>query len=91
MSLGATLEQAVSGLRPLVDRYVTRDRVRRYVAALAGTPAPSTAAAALRLPVLKKLLENDGAFLDSRFRLEADFGVSRPREFHLRPLSQNRT
>jgi putative aminopeptidase FrvX len=74
MSLGATLEQAVSGLRPLVDRYVTRDRVRRYVAALAGTPAPSTAAAAMRLPILRKLLEDDGAFLNSRLRLDADFG-----------------
>jgi hypothetical protein len=74
MSSGATLEQALSGLTPLVDRYVTRDRVRRYIMALASTPAPSTAATAMRLPVLKKLLEDDGAFLNGKLRLEGDFG-----------------
>jgi hypothetical protein len=78
MSSGATLEQALSGLSPLVDRYVTRDRVRRYMMALASTPAPSTAATAMRLPVLKKLLEDDGAFLDGKFRLEG--GLRRCRQ-----------
>ena len=60
-------------LRPLVDRHVTRERVRRYLRALADTHAPSTAAAALRLPVLRRLLREDDVFAGGRLTLEADF------------------
>ena len=68
------LERSLRELRPAVERYVTRDRVRRYVAALADTPAPSTAACAIRLPVLRRLLQEDGAFDGGRFHLDGDFG-----------------
>ncbi len=68
-----SLAAAVEALRPIVDAYVTKDRVRRYVSALADMPAPSTAASAFRLPVLKTLLEEDGALGDSRLQLHENF------------------
>jgi hypothetical protein len=74
MTLNGSLEEALSALRPLVDRHVTRERVRRYVSALVDTPAPSTAAAAMRVPVLRRLLDADGAFAGSRLRLDPDLG-----------------
>ena len=69
-----SLEAALSALRPRVDRYVTSDRVRRYLSALVDTPAPSTAAGAMRVPVLNRLLAADGAFDTGRLRLDPDFG-----------------
>ena len=81
-----SLERALSDLRPLVDKYVTRDRVRKYLVALVNAPAPSTAAAAMRVPVLKRLLQADGAFDDGRLRLDEDFGgVGSPVIFTGRP------
>lgn len=68
-----SLAAAVEALRPMVDAYVTKDRVRRYVSALADTPAASTAASAFRLPVLKALLEEDRALGDSRLQLHENF------------------
>jgi hypothetical protein len=68
------LEAALSALRPRVDRYVTSDRVRRYLSALVDAPAPSTAAGAMRVPVLNRLLAADGAFDTGRLRLDPDFG-----------------
>jgi hypothetical protein len=74
MSDAMSLEAALSALRPRVDRYVTSDRVRRYLSALVDTPAPSTAAGAMRVPVLNRLLAADGAFDTGRLRLDPDFG-----------------
>jgi hypothetical protein len=74
MSDPPTLEAALTALRPRVDRYVTADRVRRYLSALVDTPAPSTAAGAMRVPVLNRLLAADGAFDTRRLRLDPDFG-----------------
>jgi hypothetical protein len=74
MSDAPTLETALGALRPRVDRYVTSDRVRRYLSALVDTPAPSTAAGAMRVPVLNRLLAADGAFDTGRLRLDPDFG-----------------
>ena len=69
-----SLEAALGALRPRVDRHVTSERVRRYLAALVDTPAPSTAAGAMRVPVLNRLLAADGAFDTGRLRLDPDFG-----------------
>ena len=69
-----SLETALSALRPRVDRYITSDRVRKYLSALVDTPAPSTAAGAMRVPVLNQLLAADGAFDTRRLRLDPDFG-----------------
>lgn len=74
MTETGSLEEALSALCPLVDRHVTRERVRTYLSALVDAPAPSTAAAALRVPVLRRLLDADGAFGDGRLRLDPDFG-----------------
>jgi hypothetical protein len=74
MSHAGSLEAAMSALRPRVDRHVTPDRVRRYLSALVDTPAPSTAAAAMRVPVLNRLLAADSAFDSGRLRMDPDFG-----------------
>jgi hypothetical protein len=74
MSHAGSLEAAMNALRSRVDRHVTRDRVRRYLSALVDAPAPSTAAAAMRVPVLNTLLASDGAFNTGRLRLDPDFG-----------------
>jgi hypothetical protein len=60
-------------LRPATDAHITRDRVRRYLSAIADTPAPSTAASALRVPVLRQLLEQDDV-LGPRLGFDANFG-----------------
>jgi hypothetical protein len=79
MTDAMSLEVALSALRPLVDRHVTKDRARRYLSALVDTPAPSTAAGAMRVPVLNRLLAVDGAFDSGRLRLDPDFcGVGSP-------------
>jgi Peptidase family M20/M25/M40 len=70
----ADLDSALGALENEVERHITRDRVRRYLEALIDTPAPSTLAAALRVPVLRRLLHQDGAFGDGRLHFHADFG-----------------
>jgi hypothetical protein len=77
MSDAMNLEAALSALRPRVDRHVTPDRVRRYVSALVDTPAPSTAAGAMCVPILNRLLAADGAFDTGCLRLDPDFGSVR--------------
>ncbi len=67
------IESVFDGLRPAVDAYVTRDRVRQYLAAIADIPAPSTAASALRGPVIRGLLEADGV-LTQRLSFDTNFG-----------------
>lgn len=67
-----SLIPALHALREDVDRHVTRERVRRYLSALVDRPAPSTMAAALRVPVLRRLFEEDGALKDG-LHLHADF------------------
>ena len=59
-------------IAPLVARHVTRERMRRYLGPLSETPAPSGAAALMRAPVLRALLEEDGA-LGGRLALDPDF------------------
>ena len=63
------LDADVERLRPIVDAYITGERMARYLKAIADTPAPSTAASAMRAPVLRELLEADKA-LGSRLALE---------------------
>ena len=58
------LEHAIETLKPVVDSHITGERVARYLTAIANTPAPSTAASAMRTPVLRRLLQEDGAIGD---------------------------
>jgi hypothetical protein len=67
------LQRALDAMQPEVERHVTRERVRRYLAALVDQPAPSTAASAMRLPVLRRLLREDGVLDGTSLHLEADF------------------
>lgn len=67
------LRAAMTALRPAVDAHVTPERIRRYVRAIADTPAPSTAASAFRLPVLARLLSDDGALTSRQLHLLGDF------------------
>ncbi|MEW9804685.1 hypothetical protein [Mesorhizobium marinum] len=69
----AKLEPDIERLRPLVDSYITGERIARYLKVLADTPAPSTAASAMRAPVLRELLEGDGAH-GKRLALDANHG-----------------
>lgn len=64
---------ALHALREDVDRHVTRERVRRYLSALIDTPAPSTFAAAMRFPVLHRLLAEDGVLDDGSLHLHGDY------------------
>jgi hypothetical protein len=63
-------------LRPLVDAHVTPERMRRYLKAVSEIPAPSTAATALRTPMLRHLLAEDGALEDPGLHLVEDFAGS---------------
>lgn len=65
-------EQAAE-LQPLVENHVTVERVRTYLQALSEVSAPSTAAAALRGPVLSSLLESDGLMDHSALHFHQDF------------------
>ena len=67
------LSEKLSDIRPAVDAYITPDRVARYLTAIADTPAPSTAASAMRAPVLRDLLNNDGALADTKLTLDTNF------------------
>ena len=66
------LAAEISGLLPAVDRHITPERVARYLRAISDTPAPSTAASAMRGPILRKLLQADGA-LGDRLVLDCNF------------------
>lgn len=66
------LDADIQRLRPIVDAYITGERMARYLKAIADAPAPSTAASAMRAPVLRELLEADKA-LDSRLVLDANY------------------
>ncbi|HEX4768262.1 MAG TPA: hypothetical protein VH414_18505 [Lichenihabitans sp.] len=68
------LDRALRALHADVERHVTRERVRRYLSALVDTPAPSTLAGAMRVPVLRRLLDDDGALGGGRLHLHGDFG-----------------
>lgn len=67
------LAPALNVLRGEVDRHITRERVRRYLSALVDTPAPSTLAAAMRVPVIRRLLDEDGALGSDRLHLHGNF------------------
>jgi hypothetical protein len=67
------LAVSLAALRPLVEDHITPERVLRYLQALADTPAPSTAASAIRAPVLRDLLKQDGALTSARMSLDPNF------------------
>jgi hypothetical protein len=67
------MERVFDRLRPATDAHVTRDRVRQYLSVIADTPAPSTAASALRAPVIRELLKHDNV-LGPRLSFDANFG-----------------
>jgi hypothetical protein len=60
-------------LRPQVDAHITLERIRRYTFAIADMPAPSTAASAMRTPVLKRLLTDDVALQLPSLHLRENF------------------
>lgn len=60
-------------LRSLVDAYVTRERVARYLRALCEVSAPSSVASLCRGPVLARLWEEDDAFPDGAAQFDLDF------------------
>lgn len=65
--------RTVDALQPDIDAYITMERIRRYLHAIADMPAPSTAASAFRTPLLRKLLSDDRAFDDPRLHLRDNF------------------
>lgn len=67
------IDKALQALQADVERHITRERMRRYLSALVDTPAPSTMAGAMRVPVLRRLLSDDGA-LGAHVHLHGDFG-----------------
>ncbi|SFQ03549.1 M20/M25/M40 family metallo-hydrolase [Tranquillimonas alkanivorans] len=73
---GVQVERALrrcDEIRALVEAHVTPERMLRYVRALSDAPAPSGVASLMRTPVLRALLEEDGA-LGGRLALEANYG-----------------
>lgn len=66
------LDADIERLRPIVDGYITGERMARYLKAIADMPAPSTAASAMRGPVLRELLEADGV-LGKRLTLDTNY------------------
>lgn len=68
----AALAGDMEELRKAVDSHITVARVERYLTAIADMPAPSTAASAMRGPVLRDLLQADGA-LGDRLALDCNF------------------
>lgn len=55
-----------------VKTYCTAERLERFLQALTDTPAPSGAASLMRAPVLRMLLEEDGALDSGGLRLDPD-------------------
>ncbi|MEX2542060.1 MAG: hypothetical protein WD314_09625 [Trueperaceae bacterium] len=76
LDIGVALNSEVERLRPLVDEHITLARVRKYLRALADVPAPSTAASALRSPILKELLTRDLALPDPRLHYIDNFELT---------------
>ena len=66
------LDRKLALLQGAVERHITRTRVRRYLSALVDTPAPSTFAGPMRVPMLRRLLSEDGAFA-TPLQLHGDF------------------
>jgi hypothetical protein len=73
VEIDEALASEVERLRPLVDEYITADRVRAYLRAISDVPAPSTAASALRAPILKQLLAADSALTHPRLHFKSNF------------------
>ncbi len=69
----SSIPAALEALRPEVDAYITTERVRRYLSRIADTPAPSTAAGAFRVPVLRALMREDGVLNMPGLILREDF------------------
>jgi hypothetical protein len=67
------LTSELERLRPLVEEHITPARVRTYVRAVSEVPAPSTAASALRAPVLRRLLAADSALGHPRLHFRDNF------------------
>ena len=67
------LSEKLREMQPGVDAYITPERIARYLTAIADTPAPSTAASAMRAPVLRDLLSSDGALKDGQLVLDSNF------------------
>lgn len=67
------LNSSVTAMQPNVDAYITTERIRRYLHAIADMPAPSTAASAFRTPLLGRLLCDDAALDDPRLHFHDDF------------------
>jgi hypothetical protein len=76
------MKQSISGnqiipvlkkLQPLVDAHITPERLRRYVTSISSASAPSTAASAIRNPILKEHLREDGAFAGDYLHFQDNF------------------
>jgi putative aminopeptidase FrvX len=61
-------------LQPLVDAYITPERLRRYLTSLSNAAAPSTAASAIRNSILKEHLRADGALRSDYLHFHDNFG-----------------
>lgn len=73
MTSSSVLAESAERLRASVDRYITVERVRRYLQALTAVPAPSTASARLRGPVVETLLQEDGLLDSGRMHYVPDY------------------
>src|ERR1700730_8867832 len=60
-------------LQPLVDAHISQERLRRYVTSISSAAAPSTAASAIRNPILKEHLREDGAFAGHYLHFQDNF------------------
>lgn len=67
------LHSSIAAMQPDVDAYITTERIRRYLHAIADMPAPSTTASAFRTPLLRRLLRDDAALDDPRLHFHDDF------------------
>jgi hypothetical protein len=63
----------LSVLQPLVDSHITVERIRRYVGSISSVASPSTAASALRGPILRKLLQETKAFENGNLHFHLNF------------------
>ena len=60
-------------IRERVETWCERERLMRYLRALADTPAPSGISSLMRTPVLRGLLEQDGSLEGDSLSLDADY------------------
>jgi hypothetical protein len=70
---GNQISSVLKKLQPLVDAHITPERLRRYVTSISSVATPSTAASAIRNPILKKLLREDGAFAGGYLHFQDNF------------------